>query len=155
MSNTFLLSIFLFIVTKKTLPGVLLILTLVFIGSFWSWVEWCVKPIVQLVSGGNTRTESALERAINTSDSVGKAAFFAAYVPRDAQLGKKTKLRLYCCPTNKRRDMLEIEKEQGNILLEEQSSDELMYLEEKAYVFLAEGIDSPVKRESLRECYVR
>ena len=144
MSNTFLLSIFLFIVTKKTLPGVLLILILVFIGSFWSWVEWCVKPIVQLVSG-------ALERAINNS---GKEAFFAAFVPRDVQLGKKTKLRLCCCPTHKRRD-LDIEKGRGYILLEEQSSDKPMYLEQKAYVFLAEGIDSPVKRESLREFYVR
>ena len=119
-------------------------------------MEWCAKPIVHLVGGGKTDPGSALERAISNSDSVGKAAFFAAFVPRDTRIGSRTMLRLCCCATNKRGHLFETETEVlGNILLGDESSKEFMHLGEKAYVFLAEGIVSPVKRESLRGFFVR
>ena len=118
-------------------------------------MEWCAKPIVHLVGGGKTDPGSASERAISTSDSVGKAAFFAAFVPRDTRIGSSTMLRLCCCATNKRRDLVETEKVLGNILLGDESSNDFMHLGEKAYVFLSEGIVSPVQRKSLRGFFVR
>ena len=106
-----------------------------------------------LVGGSNAESET---QATNyNAERVGKAAFFAAYVPRNTRLGSRTKLKLYCSPTNKRGEMFEIEKQQGNILLEEQSSDELMYHEDKAYVFLSNGVVTLVKKETLRGFHVR
>ena len=104
---------------------------------------------------GGSNAESETQATNYNAERVGKAAFFAAYVPGNTRLGSDTNLRLYCSPTNKRGEMSEIEKQQGNILLREESSDELMYLEDKAYVFLSNGVVTPVNKETLRGFYVR
>ena len=84
-------------------------------------------------------------------------ALFAAFVPRDTRLGRKTNLRLYCTPSNKREEMRMIEKKEGNELLQVESSSGYMYPGEKAYVFLPseEDVVKPVKKERLRGLFIR
>ena len=114
----------------------------VFVCRFWSWVEWCARPIAELVGGSNT-------------ESVRKAAFFAAYGPKDTRLDCTIKLRLYCSPTSKRDKVRANEKEDGNIMLDDGSSDDPMCLNDKAYVFLSDGIVRPVRAERLQGFHIR
>ena len=114
----------------------------VFVCSFWSWVAWCASAIAGLVGGSNT-------------ESVRKGACFAAFVPKDTRLDCQTQLRLYCTPTSKRENVYTCEKNLGNIMLGDGSSDDPMCLNDKAYVFLSDGIVRPVIEKRLQGFYVR
>ena len=74
-----------------------------------------------------------------------KSAFFAVYVPRSTCLHGDTELRVYCIPTSKRSELIDYEEKQGNIRIGDGSSSIPMYSNEKAYVFLSEGIVTPLK----------
>lgn len=109
-----------------------------FVCRFWSRLT---KPNVQLK--GNHETEC-----------VRKAAVFTAYVPGNARLGDRTTLTLYCSPNHKRREFFESQSEEDNILLEE-SSWKPLKSNDKAYVFLSEGVVTPVDMEDLKDFFVR
>ena len=109
-----------------------------FVCRFWSFLA---KPSVLL--GGSYKTEC-----------VRKAAVFTAFVPGDARLGYRTTLTLYCSPNRKRRNLFDSQSEENNILLEE-SSWKPLKPNDKAYVFLSEGVVTPVEKEDLKDFYVR
>ena len=92
----------------------------------------------------NPALDKAVESATSNSNFVPRAAFFAVYVPRDTCLHRKTQLRLCCIPTSKRCELNDDEEKLGNILIGDGSSDIPMCSNEKAYVFLSEGIVTPL-----------
>ena len=96
-----------------------------------------------------------MESARINSDFVPRAAFFAVYVPRDTCLYGNTQLRLCCIPTSKRCELNDYEEKQGNVLIGDGSSDIPMCSNEKAYIFLSEGIVTPIKPERLQRLHVR
>ena len=69
--------------------------------------------------------------------TVAKAAFFAAFVPRDTRVGSYTNLRLYCSPTDKKAKIYNDEKIWNYVRLTDKSSSEMMCIGDKAYVFLS------------------
>ena len=97
----------------------------------------------------------ALESAIINSNNVPKAAFFAVFVRRNTCLYGKTQLRLYCVPTCKRCELNDYEEKLKSILIGDGSSDKPMCSNEKAYVFLSEGIVAPLKAGHLQGLHVR
>ena len=128
--------------------------TLNFCFSFWAWVA-CCSSIVPLCGHSNPASDKELESVVTNSDFVPRAAFFAVYVPRDTCLYGDTQLRLCCIPTSKRCELNDCEEKLGNIRLGDGSSDKPMCSNEKAYVFLSEGIVTPIKPERLQRLYVR
>ena len=84
-----------------------------------------------------------------------KSAFFAVFVPRNTCLHGDTELRLYCTPTSKRCEMIDYEESLGNILIGDGSSGITMCSNEKAYVFLSEGIVTPLVAERSQGLNVR
>ena len=103
----------------------------------------------------NPALDTASELAILDADFIPRAAFFAVFVPRNTCLHGVTELRLYCIPTSKRRAMIDYEERLGNILIGDGSSDRPMCSNEKAYIFLSEGIVTPLRPGSLQRLYVR
>ena len=122
--------------------------------SFSTWVDWC-SSIVPLCGHSNPPSDKALESVITKSDIVGIAAFFAVYVPRDIRLCARTQLRLCCIPTSKRCELNDYEEKHGNIMIGDGSSDRPMCSNDKAFVFLSEGIVTPIKPERLQRLHVR
>ncbi|XP_074621211.1 uncharacterized protein LOC141879796 isoform X14 [Acropora palmata] len=108
--------------------------------SHFSWyrtlVDWChsIFPFYRVVESASVSS---------------KSAFFAVYVPRSTCLHGDTKLRVYCIPTSKRCEMIDCEEKQGNILIGDGSSIITMCSNEEAYVFLSEGIVTPLKTGGL------
>ena len=100
-------------------------------------------------------SDKAFESVITYSDIVPRAAFFAVYVPIKTKLYLKTQLRLYCIPTSKRDNLNCYEKNLGNMLIGDGSSYEPMCSNEKAYVFLSEGIVTPLDPRRLQRFHVR
>lgn len=109
---------------------------------FWSWIEWCASSIPGLVANFNT-------------EGVRKDVSFAVYVPKDTRLGTQTKLRLYCTPRSKKYAMIDDENKLGNIMLDDGSSDDPMCYNDKAYVFLSNGIVMAVNQDRLQGLHVR
>ena len=103
----------------------------------------------------NPTLDNAVESATSHSHFVPRAAFFAVYVPRDTCLHRKTQLRLCCIPTSKRCELNDYEEKLGNILIGDGSSDMPMCSNEKAHVFLSEGIVTPLKPGRLQRLHVR
>ena len=103
----------------------------------------------------NPALDKAVESATSNSNFVPRAAFFAVYVPRDTCLHRKTQLRLCCIPTSKRCELNDDEEKLGNILIGDGSSDIPMCSNEKAYVFLSEGIVTPLIPGRLQRLHVR
>ena len=103
----------------------------------------------------NPALDKAVESATSNSNFVPRGAFFAVYVPRDTCLHRKTQLRLCCIPTSKRCKLNAEEEELGNVLIGDGSSDIPMCSNEKAYVFLSEGIVTPLKPGRLQRLHVR
>ena len=81
---------------------------------------------------------------------------FAVFVPRDTHIGSDTKLRLWCCPSNKIGQVFEFEEMRKNVYLDDESSEEPMYFNEKAYVFLSEseGVIELLQKKSLRGFHI-
>ena len=76
-------------------------------------------------------------------------------MPRDTCLYGDTQLRPCCIPISKRCELNDYEEKQGNVLIGYGSSDEPMCSNEKAFVFLSEGIVTPIKPERLQRLHVR
>ena len=83
------------------------------------------------------------------------AACFAVYVPIDTRLYGNTQLRLCCIPASKRCELNDCEEKLGNILIGDGSSDIPMCFNQKAYVFLSEGIVTPLNPRRLQRFHVR
>ena len=83
------------------------------------------------------------------------SAFFAVFVHRNICLHGDTNLRLCCSPTSKRCQLIAQEEALGNILIGGGSSIRPMCSNEKAYVFLSEGIVTPLRPERLQGLNVR
>ena len=101
------------------------------------------------------QSNPAVESAIINSNNVPKAAFFAVFVRRNTCLYRKTQLRLYCVPTCKRCELNDYEEKLKSILIGDGSSDKPMCSNEKAYVFLSEGIVTPLIPGRFQRIYVR
>ena len=84
-----------------------------------------------------------------------RRAFFAVFVHRNICLHRHTNLRLWCSPTSKRCQLIAYEEALGNILIGGGSSNRPMCSNEKAYVFLSEGVVAPLRSERLQRLYVR
>ena len=106
--------------------------------------------------GGDLETKSAIRAAFDNTESVPRVPMFAVFIPRDTHIGSNTKLRLCCCPSNKIGQVFEFEEKKGNVYLDDESSEEPMYLNEKAYVFLSEseGVIELLQKESLRGFHI-
>lgn len=90
-------------------------------------LQWGAESMVWLV-----------QKALSSfGRTVGKAAFFAAFVPRDTRVGSSTNLRLHCSPTDKKAKIYSDEKMLNHVRLRDKSSSEMMFLGDKAYVFLS------------------
>ena len=90
-------------------------------------LQWGAESMVWLV-----------QKALSSfGRTVGKAAFFAAFVPRDTRVGSSTSLRLYCSPTDKKAKIYNDEKMLNHVRLRDKSSSEMMCLGDKAYVFVS------------------
>lgn len=76
---------------------------------------------------------------------VGKEAFFAAYVSKDARLNTNTNLRLFCSPVNERGKLQDDESKLGNVWLGDECSMEPMNPQDKAYVFLSGDVVRTLK----------
>ena len=94
---------------------------------FVGLLQWGKESIVWLV-----------QKALSSfGRTVGKAAFFAAFVPRDTRVGSSTNLRLHCSPTDKKAKIYSDEEKLNHVRLRDKSSSEMMFLGDKAYVFLS------------------
>lgn len=90
-------------------------------------LQWGAESMVWLV-----------QRALSSfGRTVGKAAFFAAFVPRDTRVDSSTSLRLYCSPRDKKAKIYNDEKILNHVRLRDESSSEMMCLGDKAYLFLS------------------
>ena len=90
-------------------------------------LQWGTESMVWLV-----------QKALSSfGRTVGKAAFFAAFVPRDTRVGSSTNLRLHCSPTDKKAKIYSDEEKLNHVRLRDKSSSEMMFLGDKAYVFLS------------------
>ena len=89
------------------------------------------------------------------SNFVPRAALFAVYVPRNTCLYGDTQLRLCCIPTSKRCKLNAEEEELGHVRIGDESSYVPMCSNEKAYVFLSEGIVTPLNPTRLERFHVR
>ena len=88
-------------------------------------------------------------------DSVPKAASFLAFVPRDTILNRKTKLRLYCAPTFKTIEIIDLETRLQNEMIGDGSSDEPMYDDDKAFMFLSKGVVEAIRPNLLQRFHLR
>ena len=120
--------------------------------SFWTLVDCCSSI---LCGHSDPDSDKAFESVITYSDIVPRAAFFVVYVPTKTKLYLETQLRFYCIPTYKRYELNDFEEKLGNILIGDESSYEPMCSNEKAYVFLSEGIVTASKPRRLQRFYVR
>ena len=90
-------------------------------------LQWGAESMVWLV-----------QKALSSfGRTVGKAAFFAAFVPRDTRVGSSTNLRLHCSPTDKKAKIYSDEEKLNHVRLRDKSSSEMMFVGDKAYVFLS------------------
>ena len=105
--------------------------------------------------GSGAVIDQAVEPEVKKLVSVPKAASFLAFVPADTRLHQKSQLRLYCVPTCKKPEVEEIESKKDNVMIGDGSSDELMYFNDKAFMFLSEGIVVAIRPERLRKFHVR
>ena len=103
--------------------------------SLWTWVDWLFPAHDQA--------------------SEPRRAFFTVIMDRNTCLHGDTYLRLCCFPTSERCQPIAYEEKQGNILIVGGSSNRPMCSNEKAYVFLSEGIVTPLRPERLQGLYVR
>ncbi|XP_044171363.1 uncharacterized protein LOC114948882 [Acropora millepora] len=103
---------------------------------YWTLVDWChrIFPFYRVVESASVSS---------------KSAFFAVFVPRKTCLHCDTNLRLWCSPTSKRCELIAYEEALGNILIGDGSSGITMCSNEEAYVFLSEGIVTPLKTGGL------
>ncbi|XP_029207608.2 uncharacterized protein LOC114971230 [Acropora millepora] len=102
----------------------------------------------------NPALDTASELAILDADFTPRAAFFAVFVPRKTCLHCDTNLRLWCSPTSKRCELIAYEEALGNILIGDGISDRPMCSNEKAYIFLSEGIVTPLIPGRLQRLHV-
>ena len=100
--------------------------------SFWTWVEW-LRSIFPFRRYANT-----LE-----TDSVPMEPLFAVYVPKDTCLHDGVNLRFRCSRITRRYQLDDEEKKQSNVKIGGGRSNRPMYSNEKAFVFLSQGIAAP------------
>lgn len=86
------------------------------------------------------------------TECVRHAVVFTASLPVDTCIGSKTELSLYCSPNNKRRELIDSD---DGLLLKEESAWEFMQPNDKAYVFLSEGVVRPVNLDNFSGFFVR
>ena len=122
--------------------------------SFWTWVDWCLS-MFPFGRHSNPALDTASELAILNADFIPRAAFFAVFVPRNTCLHGDTELRLYCIPSSKRCEVIDYEERLGNILIGDGCSDRPMCPNEKAYIFLSDGIVTPLNPRRLQRLYIR
>ena len=122
--------------------------------SFWTWVDWCLS-MFPFGRHSNPALDTASELAILNADFIPRAAFFAVFVPRNTCLHGDTELRLYCMPSSKRCEVIDCEERLGNILIGDGSSERPMCSNEKAYIFLSDGIVTPLNPRRLQRLYIR
>ena len=103
----------------------------------------------------NPALDTASELAILDADFTPRAAFFAVFAPRNTCLHGDTELRLYCIPASKRCEVIDYEERLGNILIGDGISDRPMCSTEKAYIFLSEGVVTPLIPGRLQRLHVR
>ncbi|XP_068705851.1 uncharacterized protein [Montipora foliosa] len=119
----------------------------------WTLVDWCWNKL-PLAGGAGAVIDQTVEPEVKKLDSVPKAASFLAFVPGDTRLHQTSQLRLYCVPTCKKPEVEEIEGKKDNVVIGDGSSDELMYFNDKAFMFLSEGIVAAIRPERLRKFHV-
>ncbi|XP_068737301.1 uncharacterized protein [Montipora capricornis] len=137
-------------------PGGSVLNTLEFLqfsGSFWAWLDWCWNKLA-LRGGSDAVIDQTVKSEINKLDSVPKAASFLAFVPGDIGLHEKSQLRVYCVPTCKKREVKDDERKQDNVKIGDGSADEPMYFNDKAFMFLSEGIVIATRPQRLRRFHV-
>ena len=100
--------------------------------SFWTWVEWF-------------RSIFPFRRYANTleTDCVPMEPLFAVYVPKDTCLHDGVNLRFRCTRITRRYQVDVDEKKQSNVKIDSGRSNRPMYPNEKAFVFLSQGIAAP------------
>ncbi|XP_068705853.1 uncharacterized protein [Montipora capricornis] len=103
----------------------------------WTLVDWCRNKL-PLGGGPGAVIDQAVEPEVKKLDSVPKAASFLAFVPRDTRLRCPSELRLYCSPTCKKPEVEESESKKDNVMIGDGSSDEPMYFNNKAFMFLSD-----------------
>ena len=107
--------------------------------------------------GAGAVIDQAVEPEVKKLNSVPKAASFLAFVPRDTRLHYPSELRLYCSPTCKKPEVEESESKKDNVMIGDGSSDEPMYFNNKAFMFLSdpENVVAARSPERLRKFHVR
>ena len=123
-----------FIIERQSVERILLALlesltTLLSCFSFWTWVEW-FKSIFPFRRYANTLD----------TDSVPMEPLFAVYVPKDTCLHDGVNLRFRCTRITRRYQLDDEEKKQSNVKIGSGRSNRPMYPNEKAFVFLSQGI---------------
>ena len=100
--------------------------------SFWGWIEWF-------------RSIFPFRRYANTldTDTVPMEPLFAVYVPKHTCLHDGVDLRFRCSRITRRKQLDDEEKKQSNIKIGSGRSNRPMYPNEKAFVFLSQGIAAP------------
>ncbi|XP_068705821.1 uncharacterized protein [Montipora foliosa] len=121
--------------------------------NFWTLVKqfWNKRA---LRGGFDAVIDQTVKSEINKLDYVPKAASFLAFVPGGTRLRNESQLRLYCVPTCKKREVQDDERKDDNVKIADGSSDEPMYFNDKAYMFLSEGIVTAISPERLRTFHV-
>ena len=115
--------------------------------QFWNKLALC--------GGFGAVIDQTVKSEINKLDCVPKAASFLAFVPGGTSLRDESQLRLYCVPTCKKREVQDDERKEDNVKIGDGSSDEPMYSNDKAYMFLSDGIVTAISPERLRTFHVR
>ncbi|XP_068704314.1 uncharacterized protein [Montipora foliosa] len=121
--------------------------------DFWTLVEQFWNKLA-LRRGFDAVIDQTVKSEINKLDCVPKAASFLAFVPGGTRLRDESQLRLYCVPTCKKREVQDDERKDDNVKMADGSSDEPMYFNDKAYMFLSEGIVTAISPERLRTFHV-
>ncbi|XP_068705812.1 uncharacterized protein [Montipora foliosa] len=121
---------------------------------FWTLVEQFWNKLA-LRGGFGAVIDQTAKSEINKLDYVPKAASFLAFVPGGTRLRDESQLRLYCVPTCKKREVQDDERKEDNVKIGDGSSDEPMYSNDKAYMFLSDGIVAAISPERLRTFHVR
>ena len=77
------------------------------------------------------------------TDSVPMEPLFAVYVPKDTCLQDGVDLRFRCTQIIRRKQLDDEEEKQSNVRIGSGKSNRPMYANEKAFVFLSQGIAAP------------
>ncbi|KAK2560327.1 Nephrocystin-3 [Acropora cervicornis] len=118
--------------TPPRFDGNIISFTISHFSVFWTWVEW-LRSIFPFRRYANT-----LE-----TDSVPMEPLFAVYVPKDTCLHDGVNLRFRCSRITRRYQLDDEEKKQSNVKIGGGRSNRPMYSNEKAFVFLSQGIAAP------------